>query len=451
MTPSDEAAVSAEEVRRELESVLHSAAFARAGRLQQFLQYVCDLTLSGEASRINEYLIGNVVFQRGPDYSPNEDSVVRRQAHALRRKLQEHYEAEGRSSTIRIELPVGRYVPVFRRREGSPAQRPPQAEAPPEMPLEVPAPPASPGTRVAPAVRPRGWRWITAWGCALTLFLAGWIAALATHPDRLGKLDPNIKEIWGDWLRDPEGMVICFSNPLSPGMKYLQQPLPRDTIPKHIPLNEEQAAFVRDTFQLQPGGYLYLGPGSAQAKMGEAIGAASLAALFATAGGRVATTQSRFVTWDDLRQTNLIVMGSDDVNRWVDPLLEHQPFRTVATKAAQPRAILNTKVEPGEQAEYRIEYGPDHLELLREYVLISMIPGVDGRRKLLLISGLGTQATQSAAEFLTTSVYLGELLAALRKRVPNHAGVWRFQALLSTEVHDKVPTKTSMVTVRVLN
>jgi hypothetical protein len=447
MSPQNDAEISEDEVRRELESVLLSPIFARTDRLQRFLQYVCERTLNGEASAINEYLIGNVVFQRGPDYSPNEDSVVRRQAHTLRRKLQEYYEEEGRNSSIRIELPVGRYVPMFRRREADVGPPP----TPVDAPLEVPARPAGPDIGVASGVRPRRWVWMAAGGSAIVLFLAGWVAALATHPDRLSRLDSPVAEIWGDWLRDPEGMVICFSNPLSAGMKYLPEPLPPDTVPKHVPLNDEQAAFVRQAIHLGSGGYLYLGPGFAQAKMGEAIGAASLTALFAKAGAPVRTTQSRFVTWDDLPRMNLIVMGSDDVNRWVDPLLEHHPFGTVATSAAQPRAILNTKPEPGEKSEYRVEYAPDQVELLRQYVLISMIPGVDGRRKLLLISGLGTQATQSAAEFLTTNTSLGELLAALRKGAPRHVGPWRFQALLSTEVHDKVPTKTTMLAVRVLN
>ena len=112
--------VSAEEAHAELEIVLRSPTFDRSERLHKFLRYICELTLKGEASRINEYLIGSEVFQKGPDYNPNEDSVVRRQAHALRRKLNDYYAGEGKDRPIRIELPVGRYVPTFRRREIAP-------------------------------------------------------------------------------------------------------------------------------------------------------------------------------------------------------------------------------------------------------------------------------------------------------------------------------------------
>jgi hypothetical protein len=442
MTPQKVLEISAEDARRELESVLGSPTFERSERLQKFLQYVCDLTLQGEASKINEYLIGNEVFRRGADYAPNEDSVVRRQAHALRRKLHEHYEKEGRQSPFRIELPVGRYVPVFRRHE--------EPVAPVEPLVETIVAPSAPSTREnSPALVKR--RLVFALAGAVGLFAAGWLTGRATPGERLPKLDPATREIWGDWLRDPAGVVICFSNPVSLAIKNLAAPIPLDTVPKHLPLTPDQVQYAREAFNLAPG-YLYIGPGSSQAKMGEAISALGLATLFARAEVPLRATQSRFVTWQDLPKQNLIVLGSDDINRWgwVDPLLEHQPFRTEVKSLGRPRAILNPHPEPGEQSEYSIKYAAVRTGLVQGYVLISMIPGVDGRRKLLLVCGLDTQATQSAVEFLTDGPRLQELLAALRKRAPGHRGPWHFQAILNTESHDLVPTKTSLVALRVL-
>ncbi len=103
------------EIEAELQAVLRSSSFERSEKLQNFLRFICELTMRGEGSRINEYLIGSEVFRRGVEYSPSEDSVVRRQAHTLRQKLHEYYGGEGSSHGLRIELPVGRYVPTFRR------------------------------------------------------------------------------------------------------------------------------------------------------------------------------------------------------------------------------------------------------------------------------------------------------------------------------------------------
>jgi hypothetical protein len=429
MTPQNGAEISTEEVRLELDSVLHSPSLERCERLQKFLQCICDLTLRGEGVRINEYLIGSEVFQRGPDYSPHEDSIVRRQAHTLRRKLQQHYQKDGRGSAIQIELPLGRYVPIFRRREEI---------APPAEP--APLGPITPGVPADSESLPRRW-FLGALAGSSALFAAGWLTGRSGSAGQLQRLDPAVREIWGDWLSDPAGAVICFSNPLSLGIT----PTSGAAGSAYPQLTSDQAKYARDAFELPPGD-LYIQKGLSLGKMGEALGSISLATLFATAGAPVRTTQSRFVSWQDLTRQNLIVLGNSDMNRWVDPLLEGLPFRLAATSAAKPLAILNPNPEPGEQTEYI----RDPANLSQEYVLISMIPGVDGTRKLLLISGLASTATESACGFLMEGARLKELLAVLRKRSADHRGSWYFQAILRTEGHDKVPTKTALVAVRVL-
>jgi hypothetical protein len=432
--------VSAAEARAELDRVLRSPTFQRSDRLQKFLQFVSELTLNGESSRINEYLIGSEVFQRGPDYSPNEDSIVRRQAHTLRRKLQEHYDSDGRESAVRIELPTGAYIPVFRRQGENPVTAVLAIEPVTQAPEMAPVP-----------ARIRAYQIGAMVVAGVALLAVGWFAGRNTKPDRLSHLDQAALEIWGDWLQDANGAVICFSNPLTAVLKHFSVPLPAGSVPKRLSLTPEQEDSVRTEFKLPPGGYMYFAPAVSQAKMGEAIGAVSLATLFAGAGAPVRVTQSRFVNWEDLPKRNFIIMGHDEANRWIDPLLEHSPFRLSPTRGAKQRAIVNTTPQPGEPAEYAIRYSPDDLfDPMQEYVLISMLPGVDGRHKLLLISGLNTQATLGAAEFLTQAERLQELLAELRKRAPGHRGTWHFQAVLSTEVHDKVPTKASLIALRVL-
>src|SRR6267143_4767811 len=108
-------------VRAELELVLKSQTFWRSERHARFLRFICETTLSGEASKLNEYLIAHSVFDRGAEYSSGEDSVVRRQAYSLRQKLKDYYSEEGKNNPVRIELPTGRYVPTFHFRQASEA------------------------------------------------------------------------------------------------------------------------------------------------------------------------------------------------------------------------------------------------------------------------------------------------------------------------------------------
>jgi tetratricopeptide (TPR) repeat protein len=102
-----------QEIRTHLERILASPEFVSAPRLSGFLRFVVETTLDGKAGDIKESLIAVEVYGRPADYNPQIDSTVRVEAGRLRTRLQKWYEAEGRHEGIRIELPKGRYVPVF--------------------------------------------------------------------------------------------------------------------------------------------------------------------------------------------------------------------------------------------------------------------------------------------------------------------------------------------------
>ena len=93
--------------------VIQSAAFAKSERLSSFLSCVCDLTLNGKASEINEQKIGTMLFRRSPNYDSSIDGIVRTQASRLRQRLDLYFNGEGVNEPIRITLPRGSYVPVF--------------------------------------------------------------------------------------------------------------------------------------------------------------------------------------------------------------------------------------------------------------------------------------------------------------------------------------------------
>jgi hypothetical protein len=108
------------EVRDELERVRKSETIAGSEKLVQFLTFVVESTLSGEARYLKETIIGVSVFGRSPDYDPKTDTVVRSQAWRLRAKLNEYYRSEGVGAPVIIDIPRGSYVPVFLRRRRRP-------------------------------------------------------------------------------------------------------------------------------------------------------------------------------------------------------------------------------------------------------------------------------------------------------------------------------------------
>ena len=104
---------SAAEKRAAVEKVLQSTTFLRADQLRKFLRFICEMEIDGRSGEICEYIIGVEAFGRPADFSPTEDSVVRRRAIDLRNKLEDVYTAELASATLRIELPKGKYIPHF--------------------------------------------------------------------------------------------------------------------------------------------------------------------------------------------------------------------------------------------------------------------------------------------------------------------------------------------------
>jgi len=449
----------AEAVRAELETVLKSQAFWRSERHSRFLRYICEMTLNGEGSKLNEYLIAHTVFDRGADYSSGEDSVVRRQAYSLRQKLRDYYAEEGKNNPVRIELPTGRYVPTFHFAEPASAT-PPSAEtespATPEQDAAktVPAPAeheVMPAPGALPAVPPRSHlrNGVLVALAALILLAGGY--QLGKRQAAPAPLDPVFHRIWGPWLTySAEGAIICYSNALTAGIRQAEAPFPPDNPTSGIRIGEDEARKIRDDFHLPSGGYFYLNPTLSHAKMGEALGAVPLTVMFAKAGVPVRAVQSRFMNWQDFRMQNLILLGHSEANRWLDPILSDLPFRLAKTDPEKPRRIVSPNHKPGERAEYFPDYTKGHNPAVEDYALISMLGGIDGRHGLVLINGVNTEGTQMALEYLTDAESLRGLESALLKQAPGHTGVWHFQAILHSNLRGGVPTEIELTTTRVL-
>ncbi len=94
-------------------SVLASPAFVSSKRCQQLLSYLVTESIEGRSEEITERTIAYAVFGKGQRFEPSEDSLVRVKAHEVRRRLAEYYRDDP-DAELRIELPLGGYVPMFR-------------------------------------------------------------------------------------------------------------------------------------------------------------------------------------------------------------------------------------------------------------------------------------------------------------------------------------------------
>ena len=106
-------APSRDEVVRQLDRLLASEVFANAERGRRFLRYVVDRTLAGEGDQLKEFVIGVDVFDRGEQYDPRIDSIVRVEAGRLRSKLDQYYSQATEDDPVVIRISRGSYVPSF--------------------------------------------------------------------------------------------------------------------------------------------------------------------------------------------------------------------------------------------------------------------------------------------------------------------------------------------------
>jgi tetratricopeptide (TPR) repeat protein len=121
---------SCDDVRKALDSVLRSRAFARAEQLRHLLQYVVEATTDGRASTLKETTIGVDVFDLSTDFDPKRDPVVRMAMRRLRDRLQRYYTYEGQTDPVLISLEPGSYIPRFLPHRHEQQQRVPIAVLP---------------------------------------------------------------------------------------------------------------------------------------------------------------------------------------------------------------------------------------------------------------------------------------------------------------------------------
>ncbi|QOY86939.1 hypothetical protein [Paludibaculum fermentans] len=93
--------------------MIASGIFARAPSLAQFLSYICKKHFAGESHLIKETNIALEALGRTEGFDPKKDSIVRVEAHRLRKRLKQYYEGEGATHELRIEVPLGGYAPAF--------------------------------------------------------------------------------------------------------------------------------------------------------------------------------------------------------------------------------------------------------------------------------------------------------------------------------------------------
>ena len=95
----------------QLAKIQNSRSFGNSARAKEFFSYVVKQAVDGHTENLKERAIGVNLFDRAPSYMTGEDPIVRVNAAEVRKRLSVYYAEEEPTPEVRIEIPVGSYIP----------------------------------------------------------------------------------------------------------------------------------------------------------------------------------------------------------------------------------------------------------------------------------------------------------------------------------------------------
>lgn len=375
------------EIDAHLQRVLASRAFQPSPRSQEFLTFVVRRALDGQQDSIKERNIAVEVFGRRLGYNSSEDSFVRVKASEVRRRLASYYAAAPPGDTLRIDLPLGAYVPRF-------------------LPLNSPP--------VPPHLSRRPWRFV-----ALALGLAA--SALAIFLLFTPRPTP-LDDFWSPVLQSPEPVIIFLPIPNSYSI-----------------VGQEQARLLTGTIWEAPGQdgrRILFASAPHKVGLGAAQGAIRFAALCGRTGKLYTIKAGEDFSFADLRNQPAILFGAFS-SKWSVEINNEHRFRLVGG----PSQHIADSAQPSRQ--WRGTPGPFPGTPLEDYAIASRVIHSKSGRIVIVAAGLSTFGTQAAAEFLTDPSSLAEL----SRRAPAPLSRGNFQVLLHTKVIGNTPSPPKIVDV----
>jgi hypothetical protein len=431
--------INQEEVYRALERVLSSKYFAHAPMKQKFLRLICEYHLKGRGSELNEFLIGQEVFGRDSNYNPSTDPIVRVGAHGVREKLELYYQKEGLNDEIRMEMPVGSYYLCFIRNQ---RQKPEEDQSIPPAILN-------------PVLPVKNRLQLLFYPILASLLLA--IGVLIYSNNRLKeqvkamtsqKELESYKLVWEPFIKNGSPTLLVLSNPSV--FRFINPADPDPVITKSIPLTTEEASASfealpnKSMIKIIPVPRLTL-TSDTYTGIGEAIGVHRVTNVFRSFEKNISLRQSRTVSVEDLKNQNVIVLGSVWVNNWSGKLPAREEFIY-----SNEVTVKNLNPNPGEQPEYHAVFDKQSGKLIEDYAIVTVGPNISEKDIVMNLAGLHSEGTAAAAEYVTTKHYLSEFNQKLLAMSGNSGSPRYYQALLKAGVDNGIPTTITLVSLREL-
>ena len=371
-------------VRAALDRVLHSQGFRASRRSQDFLRYVVERTLDGQADTLKERTIGTDVFGRLSGYDPSDDATVRVKAGEVRKRLGHYYSTEGHADEIRIEMPAGTYVPEFTRVE----------------PLAIPADSKHVHAEEPRKARPR-------WVYPLVLALLGVIGAAAWL--KLRTPTTVVDEFWAPVLRGSAPVLLSAAYVPVYGVDPKMSP--------EKPTRFEDFVLLTDQFV---GG-------------GDLMAMSRISGLLNRLHHPYRVKTGGDVSFQDLRTAPAVLIGYS-YTRWREISKE---MRFFIDAESRPRMVTDN----GKPTQWSLPNLPADRRSNEDYAIVTRVFHPDTQAMLVEVVGILQYGTEAAADLITSPDLLAEALHDAPKGWQNH----NLQLVLHVKVISGTPASPKLV------
>lgn len=399
------------EVVAALSRILHSPAFKGSKRCQELLEFLVAKRLDGDVAALKERVIGAELFSRDPAYDTSTDAIVRVKANEVRKRLAAYYGQEGRRDAIRIELPVGSYVPVFRwlKDEIEPARQPQEGDGDDH-----------PGLR-----EPSASRWLKQRRLAVGLgaLLAAVLWAVLSLPRR------PADRFWARFYESKEPVLLC----IPARERWFFDPQVRRAL--------AEAALQGTTrldLQLQPGNVAVVPSGEMSVQNFRAV--TQLAIHLAQHRVPMEMRLVAEVSAEAIRRRQVILLGAYH-NPWAMELSSRMRYSfESAFEGSRESAWVRDRNAPG-PPRWKVPRLWPYAAQSVDYAIITRTLMSETGQVVVSLAGINGFGTQVAAEFLTGPQYWRDF-----SRLAGPGWEHRnFQIVLETKIVRDVPNPPQIV------
>jgi hypothetical protein len=421
ITPELEAAlpeIPAGEIELQLARMLDSHHFRHSHRYPVLLKYLVEQTLIGRSSELKERLLGIEVFHRAPNYDTNADPVVRVTAAEVRKRIAQYYQEPGHGDEVRIDIPIGSYIPHFYRPHASHVPAAGELPAAPNGKAQASSPEAhtSPLNPVAATGADRGvWRHSIYWPHALMAVILGAVLAYA------GIRAVGSVESWR------EHAVRDLWAPLSGG----------DT-PVFVVIGDHTVGSTGNALRASQGAAINPAEDVLQLmNENEQVTVSDVTSLFTITEYMIRHDKSYTaagagaVSLDDLRKGPVLLFAGLD-NRWTMRLTERLKYRFVDSPN-DAVGIIEDSQNPSHR--WQVDFKVPYSKMPVDYAIVARYFDPMIEQPVIIVAGVGETGTVSASEFVTSERAI-EDMNRLAPKGWNHGNV---EVVLQTDVIDGHP------------